>query len=96
MACGRTLGARRALASPANAGAVRGAQLSSKGWPELWAGTVFATVADPMETATTSRLPLQRYRLFESHDMDEARESVARVFCPHGLVMLRPRTAITT
>ena len=46
-----------------------------------------------METATTP-LPLQRYRLFESHDMDEARESVARVFCPHGLVMLRPRTEL--
>jgi len=48
-----------------------------------------------METAaTTPRLPLQRYRLFESHDMDEARESVARVFCPHGLTMLRPRTEL--
>ncbi|MFH0130541.1 AraC family transcriptional regulator [Variovorax sp. VaC1] len=47
-----------------------------------------------METATTPLLPLQRYRLFESHDMDEARESVARVFCPHGLVMLRPRTEL--
>ena len=47
-----------------------------------------------METATAPRLPLQRYRLFESHDMDEARESVARVFCPHGLTMLRPRTEL--
>ncbi|WP_198084839.1 AraC family transcriptional regulator [Variovorax sp. E3] len=48
-----------------------------------------------METAAiTPRLPLQRYRLFESHDMDEARESVARVFCPHGLTMLRPRTEL--
>ncbi len=48
-----------------------------------------------METAaTTPRLPLQRYRLFESHDVDEARESVARVFCPHGLNMLRPRTEL--
>lgn len=47
-----------------------------------------------METATTPLLPLQRYRLFESHDMDEARESVARVFCPHGLVMLQPRTEL--
>jgi AraC-like DNA-binding protein len=26
--------------------------------------------------------------------MDEARESVARVFCPHGLGMLRPRTQL--
>ena len=47
-----------------------------------------------METATTPLLPLQRYRLFESHDMDEARENVARVFCPHGLVMLQPRTEL--
>ena len=47
-----------------------------------------------METATAPRLPLQRYRLFESHDMDEARESVARVFCPHKLLMLRPRTEL--
>ena len=47
-----------------------------------------------METLTTSPLPLQRYRLFESHDVDEARESVARVFCPHGLVMLKPRTRL--
>jgi hypothetical protein len=48
-----------------------------------------------METAAiTAGLPLQRYRLFESHDMDEARESVARVFCPHGLTMLRPRTEL--
>ena len=48
-----------------------------------------------MEAATTPLpLPLQRYRLFESHDMDEARESVARVFCPHKLVMVRPRTEL--
>ncbi|MBS0451420.1 MAG: AraC family transcriptional regulator [Proteobacteria bacterium] len=47
-----------------------------------------------MEAATTTLLPLQRYRLFESHDMDEARESVARVFCPHSLVMLRPRSEL--
>lgn len=47
-----------------------------------------------MDTATIPPLPLQRYRLFESHDVDEARESVARVFCPHGLIMLRPRTEL--
>lgn len=48
-----------------------------------------------MEAATAPLpLPLQRYRLFESHDMDEARESVARVFCPHKLVMVRPRTEL--
>ena len=64
----------------------------------MWAGMVFATVptpcSRPMETLTIPPLPLQRYRLFESHDVDEARESVARVFCPHGLVMLRPRTTL--
>ena len=47
-----------------------------------------------METATNALLPLQRYRLFESHDVDEARESVARVFCPHGLSMLGPRSRL--
>lgn len=30
-------------------------------------------------------LPLQRHRLFHSHDVDEAREFVARIFCPHEL-----------
>ncbi len=47
-----------------------------------------------METAALLPLPLARYRLFESHDLDEARERVARVFCPHGLNMLRPRVAL--
>lgn len=31
------------------------------------------------------RLPLSNHRLFHSMDLDEAREHVARVFCPHGL-----------
>src|SRR3989344_3839845 len=35
-------------------------------------------------------LPLERYRLFDSHDLDEAREFVGRVFCPHDLATLRP------
>ena len=30
-------------------------------------------------------LPLERHRLFHSHDVDEAREFVARIFCPHEL-----------
>ena len=47
-----------------------------------------------MHIATTPPLPLQRYRLFESHDMDEAREIVARVFCPHKLIMLRPSSEL--
>jgi len=32
--------------------------------------------------------PLARYSLFESTDLDEARERVARVFCPHRLDMI--------
>lgn len=47
-----------------------------------------------METAAPTPLPLARYRLFESHDLDEARERVARVFCPHGLTMVQPRTPL--
>lgn len=39
-------------------------------------------------------LPLARYRLFGSHDLDEARESVARIFCPHRLETVRPRTEL--
>ena len=33
-------------------------------------------------------LPLERWRLFASRDLDEARERVARVFCPHRLEMV--------
>ncbi|MDB5826626.1 MAG: AraC family transcriptional regulator [Variovorax sp.] len=36
-------------------------------------------------------LPLQRYALFHSRDVDEARESVARIFCPHLLAPVTPR-----
>lgn len=36
-------------------------------------------------------LPLQRYELFHSQDVDEARESVARIFCPHLLSPVQPR-----
>ena len=32
--------------------------------------------------------PLARYSLFESSDLDEARERVAQVFCPHRLDMI--------
>lgn len=34
--------------------------------------------------------PLERHLAFESTDRDEARERVARVFCPHHLELLRP------
>lgn len=35
-------------------------------------------------------LPLQKFRVFESRHLDEARDAVARVFCPHELSILRP------
>src|SRR5690606_28944112 len=38
---------------------------------------------DPMTTR-----PLAGFSLFESSDLDEARERVARVFCPHRLDMI--------
>ncbi|SCK24801.1 Transcriptional regulator containing an amidase domain and an AraC-type DNA-binding HTH domain [Variovorax sp. HW608] len=37
---------------------------------------------DPIETEP---LPLSRHVLFHTRDVDQARESVARVFCPHAL-----------
>ena len=39
-------------------------------------------------------LPLQRHQLFHTHDVDEARECVARIFCPHGLSTAQPRAAL--
>lgn len=39
-------------------------------------------------------LPLARYQLFHTRDVDEARESVARIFCPHGLNTCRPGTTL--
>jgi AraC-like DNA-binding protein len=42
-------------------------------------------VANAQATPLTPRLPLERFRLFESRDVDEARDFVARVFCPHEL-----------
>ena len=47
-----------------------------------------------MDAANSPGLPLQRYRLFESRDMGETRESVARVFCAHRLVTLQPRVEL--
>jgi AraC-like DNA-binding protein len=43
----------------------------------------------PALTTETS-LPLSRYSLFDSHDLDETREFVGRIFCPHRLSTLRP------
>lgn len=36
-------------------------------------------------------LPLSAHQLFVTRDVDEARECVARVFCPHRLATVRPR-----
>jgi AraC-like DNA-binding protein len=37
-----------------------------------------------------SSLPLAHHQLFHTQDLDEARECVARIFCPHGLSMPTP------
>jgi AraC-like DNA-binding protein len=37
---------------------------------------------------------LSRYELFSTRDVDEARERVARIFCPHGLGISAPNTAL--
>ena len=39
--------------------------------------------------STPTRLPLERFCLLDSHDLDETREFVGRVFCPHGLSTLQ-------
>lgn len=39
--------------------------------------------------ATAGPLPLERYSVFQSTDVDEAREFVARIFCPHQLAPVR-------
>ncbi|WP_423458937.1 AraC family transcriptional regulator [Ottowia sp. VDI28] len=44
--------------------------------------------------SNAQRLPLERFRLFDSHDLDEAREFVGRVFCPHVLATLHPGTEL--
>ena len=44
--------------------------------------------------ALPTPLPLQRYALFHSRDVDEARESVARIFCPHLLQPVEPRRVL--
>lgn len=46
--------------------------------------------AQQSSSSTAHPLPLAHYRLFDSHDLDEAREFVGRVFCPHELATLHP------
>jgi len=43
---------------------------------------------------TPPPLPLASYRLFESRDVDEARDFVARIFCPHELSPLHRGMAL--
>jgi AraC-like DNA-binding protein len=47
-----------------------------------------------MEAALPAPLPLQRFELFRSHDVDEARDFVARIFCPHELSSVRPHARL--
>lgn len=53
---------------------------------------VFCYIDPPMTTPAT--LPLSHYQLFQTGDVDEARECVARIFCPHGLHVAHPGTAL--
>ena len=41
--------------------------------------------------AAAKQSPLARHLLFETNDLDEAREGVGKVFCAHKLEYLRPR-----
>jgi AraC-like DNA-binding protein len=43
---------------------------------------------------TAPALPLQRYQVFHSRDVDETRDCVARIFCPHRLSTPQPRRAL--
>lgn len=39
-------------------------------------------------------LPLSRYEIFHTRDLDEARECVARIFCPHALSTYSPGSSL--
>ena len=43
---------------------------------------------------TAPGLPLRHYQVFHSRDVDETRECVARIFCPHRLSTTQPRRAL--
>ena len=44
--------------------------------------------------AAAKRQPLARHLLFETNDLDEAREGVGKVFCAHKLEYLRPTRSL--
>lgn len=54
------------------------------------------TPIPPPECRPDSAPPLAGYRLFRSRDLDEARERVAAVFCPHRLDRLASRARFDT
>lgn len=44
----------------------------------------------------TNAVPLARFNLFRTHSLDEAREQVGRVFCPHRLTIAGERARFRT
>jgi AraC-like DNA-binding protein len=44
--------------------------------------------------SATRAMPLARHLAIEAREVDEARERVAKIFCPHKLEHLRPRQAL--
>jgi len=49
---------------------------------------------DEGKLTIAATLPLERHLAFETRDPEEARDSVARVFCPHRLELVGPRQAL--
>lgn len=52
--------------------------------------------AETGDMIMATALPLARHVAFETADLDEARERVGRVFCPHRLDVVRPGTSLRT
>lgn len=49
----------------------------------------------PVSQTDATASPLSRHVLFASHDLDEARDRVARVFCPHRLETIGPHARLS-
>lgn len=58
----------------------------------LFKTTTICYIGYVMPDAT--HLPLSKYQVFHTQDVDEARECVARIFCPHGLSTPGPRQVL--
>jgi AraC-like DNA-binding protein len=41
-------------------------------------------------------LPLEKYKLFESRDVDETRDQVGKIFCPHRMDVVGPKPELHT